>query len=104
MWGRGGGGVDRKYLRKEYYAKGERSLNKVLSTSSNGSERLLTTKNKPMGLKMGRALVPFEQFQDSRGKNDTAVSKGVKRGKNKTAHRAFYFKKFRVMERDKAKE
>lgn len=36
-----------------------------------------------MRLKMGRALVPFEQFQDSRGKNDTAVSKGVKRGEKK---------------------
>lgn len=52
-----------------------------------------------MHLKMGRALVPFEQLQDSRGKNDTAVSKGVKRGEKKTAHRAFYFKKFRVRER-----
>lgn len=43
-----------------------------------------------MDLKMERALVIFEQFQDiSRGNSDSTVSKRVMRGKKETAYRTF---------------
>lgn len=63
-------------------------------------ERLLSTENRPTDLKMGRALVIFEQFQNSSwSRNDNCIEK-CEGDKVETGNHGFSFKKFRVRERE----